>query len=215
MELNPLPIILVGFFLSYSSVIIMFNLLRKQLPQQQSKEPYENGEVIANTSMSDGTSRVERPIYSIGLERVMEKGKIKNPYSIGPSCIAIPDGIYTQAVPLDVPFMNYVNPRLDAYVDKMFVLGQNFTLWANAGFRIKKNGDYWIPNLMSAITIMPENQVGNWINPPPLWSNMIGYDVKIRTGDNLRIELYNESGSLGYVWLFVVGHYELMEEGEI
>ena len=167
------------------------------------------------TQVSKEVATKDKPLYSIGLDRALVKDQLKNPYSIGPVCIALPSGTYTQADPLDLLFMEYNNPRFDAYIDKMMVLGADFVMWSKVGFQIRKNNDFWIPNLMTAIKILPDNDLGNWINPPPYWSNMIGFDVKIRTGDALRIKLYNESAVLGYIWLFVVGHYELMEEGEI
>ena len=158
---------------------------------------------------------LEEPIYSIGLNRLLVKDQIQNPFSIGPSCIALPAGMYTQEKPLDTEFIKYTNPRFDCYIDKLAVLGHDFALWSKQGFKITKNKDYWVPNLMTAVKVMPKSQLGNWINPPPFWSNMIGFDQKIRTGDNLRIQLYNESGVLGYIWLVIIGHYEYMEEGEM
>lgn len=155
------------------------------------------------------------PIYTIGLDRLLNKEQIKNPFSIGPACFALPSGIYTQDSPLKLLFLDYKNPRFDAYIDKLSVLAVDFSMWSKQGFKITKNNDYWIPNLMTAITIMPDSDYGNWVNPPPYWSNMVGFDQKIRTGDQMVINLYNESGTLGYVWFFIVGHYELMEEGEI
>lgn len=160
-------------------------------------------------------TNITTPVYSIGLDRLLVKEQIKNPYSIGPSVFALPSGIYTQEAPLKLLFLDYKNPRLDAYVDKLSVLGVDFAMWSKVGFKITKNNDFWAPNLMSAIKVMPTEDFGNWINPPPYWSNLIGFDQKIRTGDQMVIELYNESATMGYIWFLIVGHYELMEEGEI
>lgn len=167
---------------------------------------------------------VNEPDYSVGFNRILKKSQIINAFSIGPCCFAIPSGMYTATTPLNQILTEYENPRFDAIIDIFEIMGVGFEggNLAKLGFMVRKgstnyqNGDSFLPNIMTKVNFYPGTTFANWINPPPTWTNCIGYDIKLVNGDVLRSYIYNETGKLGYIYIKYFGHYEKKEiEGAI
>lgn len=158
----------------------------------------------------------EEEIYYLGTKRMVPSNIITNPFSIGPACIAIASGIYTKDKPLDFVFLEYDNPRFNCYVDEIWFMATGMSFWHNVGIQIKKFPDdsHWLPNLMHKITLMDGLDLGNWINMSPVWMQAVGFDQIITPGETLRAKIYNTSGTTGYIWIKIVGHYELPKDEE-